>query len=127
MSSAGSGTARWWRASASCRAKSFIRTLRGESTVVRCRRLVLAHLWVAFAAFGVAAVLGVWQMWVRSPLHAPYADPQNYFVSVTAHGASMGYVLTTFFVMGFGYFVAKTALQRGLLRVRWAWLGLVLA
>jgi cytochrome c oxidase subunit I len=69
--------------------------------VVRCKGLVLAHLWVAFGAFGAAAVLGVWQMWVRSPLHAPYADPQNYFLSVTAHGTSMAYVLTTFFIMGF--------------------------
>ena len=33
-----------------------------------------------------AAVLGAWQMWVRSPLHAPFADPQTYFASVTAHG-----------------------------------------
>ena len=59
-------------------------------------------------------MLGVWQMWVRSPLHAPYADPENYFLSVTAHGASMAYVLTTFFIMGFGYFVAETALDRPL-------------
>jgi cytochrome c oxidase subunit I len=91
--------------------------------VVRSRSLVLAHLWVAFAVFGIAAVLGVWQMWVRSPLHAPYSDPQNYFLSVTAHGTSMGYVLTTFFVMGFGYFVAETALERPLPGILWAWLG----
>jgi cytochrome c oxidase subunit I len=94
--------------------------------VVRCRSLVLAHLWIAFAAFGVAAVLGVWQMWVRSPLHAPYADPQNYFLSVTAHGTSVAYVLTTFFVMGFGYFVAETALERAIPGLRWAWLGFLL-
>ena len=25
----------------------------------------------------LAALLGVWQMWVRSPLHAPYADPET--------------------------------------------------
>ena len=80
----------------------------------RSRTLVLAHCWVAFAAFAAASLLGVWQMWVRSPLHAPYADPENYFLSVTAHGASMAYVLTTFFVMGFGYFVAESALGRPL-------------
>jgi cytochrome c oxidase subunit 1 len=95
--------------------------------VLRSNRLVLAHLWVAFAAFGIAAVLGVWQMWVRSPLSAPYSDPQNYFLSVTAHGTSMAYVLTTFFVMGFGYFVAETALGRMLPGPRWAWLGFLLA
>jgi cytochrome c oxidase subunit I len=95
--------------------------------VVRNRSLVLAHLWVAFAVFALAAVLGVWQMWVRSPLHAPYADPQNYFLSVTAHGTAMAYVLTTFFVMGFGYFVAETALDRLLPAITGAWTALVLA
>jgi cytochrome c oxidase subunit I len=89
--------------------------------VVRSRNLVLAHLWLAFTVFAAAAVLGVWQMWVRSPLHAPYADPENYFLSVTAHGAAMGYVLTTFFVMGFGYFVAETSLGCALPGVGWAW------
>ena len=87
----------------------------------RNRKLVLAHLWLAFAVFAAAAVLGVWQMWVRSPLHAPYENPQNYFLSVTAHGVSMAYVLTTFFVMGFGYFVAETALGREIPGIRWAW------
>ena len=91
----------------------------------RHRNLVLAHLWLAFAVFAAAAVLGVWQMWVRSPLHAPYENPQNYFLSVTAHGVSMAYVLTTFFVMGFGYFVAETALGREIPRIRWAWAGFV--
>ncbi len=94
--------------------------------MVRNKSLVLAHCWLAFAVFAAASVLGVWQMWVRSPLHAPYADPENYFVSVTAHGASMAYVLTTFFIMGFGYFVAETALGRELPGVRWAWLGYAL-
>jgi cytochrome c oxidase subunit I len=89
--------------------------------VPRHRNLVLAHLWLAFAVFAAATVLGVWQMWVRSPLHAPYENPQNYFLSVTAHGVSMAYVLTTFFVMGFGYFVAETALGRDIPWIRWAW------
>ena len=95
--------------------------------MVRNRGLVLAHLWIAFAVFAIAAGLGVWQMWVRSPLHAPYADPQNYFMSVTAHGTSMAYVLTTFFVMGFGYYVAETALERPLPAPRTAWLAYALA
>jgi len=93
--------------------------------VLRHRNLVLAHLWLAFAVFAVAAVFGVWQMWVRSPLHAPYENPQNYFLSVTAHGVSMAYVLTTFFVMGFGYFVAETALGREIPAIRWAWAAFV--
>jgi hypothetical protein len=51
---------------------------------------------------------------------------------VTAHGVSMAYVLTTFFIMGFGYYVAETALKRplplpgpglGRLRARHHWFG----
>ena len=86
-------------------------------------RLCLAHFWVAFAAFLVAAVLGTWQMWVRSPLGANVGTPGQYFMSVTAHGVSMAYVLTTFFIMGFGYFVAVTALDRPLPGKPWAWVG----
>jgi cytochrome c oxidase subunit I len=98
----------------------------GERPVTHARRLTLAHLWVAFAAFAVAAVLGVWQMWARSPLPAPYLTAQAYFTSVTAHGVSMAYVLTTFVVMGFGYYVAETALGRPLPLPRLAWLGFAL-
>ena len=77
-------------------------------------RLCLAHFWVAFGAFLFACVIGTWQMWVRSPLGANVGTPGQYFMSVTAHGVSMAYVLTTFFIMGFGYFVAVTALNRPL-------------
>ena len=94
--------------------------------MTHARRLTLAHLWVAFAAFAVAAVLGVWQMWARSPLPAPFLTAQAYFTSVTAHGVAMAYVLTTFMVMGFGYYVAETALGRPLPLPRLAWLGFAL-
>jgi cytochrome c oxidase subunit 1 len=78
---------------------------------------------VAFAAFLAASFLGAWQMWVRSPLGANIGTPGEYFTSVTAHGVAMAYVLTTFFIMGFGYFVAVTALDRPLPGKPWAWLG----
>lgn len=93
----------------------------------RIERLVLAHIGVAFAAFAVAAVLGAWQMMARSPLSAPYAAPATYFASVTAHGTIMAYVLPTLFTMGFGYFVAVTALDRPLPGLRLAWTGFWLA
>ncbi len=86
-------------------------------------RLCLVHLWVAFAAFAVAAALGTWQMWVRSPLGANTGTPGQYFIAVTAHGVSMAYVLSTFFIMGFGYFVATTSLGRPLPSAIWAWIG----
>jgi cytochrome c oxidase subunit I len=87
------------------------------------RRLILAHLWFAFIAFGAALLLGEWQMYVRSPLHVWISDPEWYYRSVTAHGTTMAYVLPTLVAMGFGYFVTEVALKRPLIGVRWAWLG----
>src|SRR5687768_393744 len=60
-------------------------------------------------------------MWVRSPLAAPFDTPETYFQSVTDHGVAMPYVLTTFFIMGVGYFVAVTAPDRPLPWPRLAW------
>lgn len=91
------------------------------------KRLVLGHLLVAFIGFGVALLLGEWQMFVRSPLHAWIGNPEWYYRSVTAHGTAMAYVFPTLVAMGFGYFVTEQALQRPLIGLRWAWLGLALA
>jgi cytochrome c oxidase subunit 1 len=66
-------------------------------------------------------------MWVRSPLAAPLDVPARYYQSVTAHGVSMAYVLTTFFIMGFGYFTAETALKAPLPGRRIAWWAYALA
>ena len=66
------------------------------------RRLALYHYWVAFAVFLPAAMLGAWQMLMRSPLPAPLDDSAAYYASVTLHGTAMAYVVTTFFTMGFG-------------------------
>jgi cytochrome c oxidase subunit 1 len=90
-------------------------------------RLVRAHLWVSFAAFAVAALMGAAQMLVRSELTAPAERPETYFISVTAHGTLMAYVLPTLFVMGFGYFVATTALNRELPSLKAAWVGFWIA
>jgi cytochrome c oxidase subunit 1 len=61
--------------------------------VKRVERLTLAHLWVAFAALAVACFFGVWQMWARSPLPAPFVTPDHYFLSVTAHGVASAAIL----------------------------------
>src|SRR6516165_2899682 len=129
MNIAGSVTARCGRRSRFCRKARSSRIAMGGFPVRNVERLCLAHFWVAFAAFLIAALLGAWQMWVRSPLGANIGTPGQYFMSVTAHGVAMAYVLTTFFIMGFGYFVAVTALG-GVLPVRalaWAafWITLL--
>lgn len=87
------------------------------------RRLALYHYWVAFAVFLPAVMLGVWQMLMRSPLPAPFDDSNNYYASVTLHGTVMAYVVTTFFVMGFGYAVTATSLGRPVRGVIAAWIG----
>jgi cytochrome c oxidase subunit 1 len=90
--------------------------------VYNSRRLALYHYWVAFAVFMVAVPLGVWQMLMRSPLPAPFDDPNNYYASVTLHGTAMAYVVTTFFVMGFGYAVTATSLARPVKGITAAWI-----
>ena len=94
---------------------------KARASVLATGRLVTAHLWVAIIAFFVACFLGVWQMWARSPLPAPAHSAANYFRSVTLHGVSMAFVLTTFFIMGFGYYVAETSLGCPLPSLRLAW------
>jgi cytochrome c oxidase subunit I len=88
--------------------------------------MILAHFWLAFAGFGVALLLGEWQMFTRSPLAGWIANPDWYYRSVTAHGTTMAYVLPTLVAMGFGYFVTETALKRPLIGLHWAWLGFAL-
>ena len=78
---------------------------------------MLAHFWVAFAGFLLAIVLGEWQMYVRSPLHAWVNNPEHYYRSVTAHGTVMAYVLPTLVAMGFGYAITELALKRPLDRL----------
>jgi len=90
------------------------------------KRLALYHYWVAFAVFLPAVTLGVWQMLMRSPLPAPLDDTAAYYASVTLHGTAMAYVVTTFFIMGFGYAVAETSLGRPIRGMTAAWVGFVI-
>ncbi|WP_039783294.1 cbb3-type cytochrome c oxidase subunit I [Herbaspirillum huttiense] len=87
------------------------------------KRLVLAHLWIAFIAFFLAILLGEWQMYIRSPLHSWISNPEHYYRSVTLHGTVMAYVLPTLVAMGIGYAITEIALRQPLLGLRWAWLG----
>jgi cytochrome c oxidase subunit I len=94
--------------------------------VLNNRRLVLAHFWLAFTVFGLALLLGAWQMYIRSPLHTWLRDPEVYYRSVTEHGTVMGYVFPTLIAMGFGYAVVELSLKQALIGARWAWAGFVL-
>jgi cytochrome c oxidase subunit 1 len=90
-------------------------------------RLTLYHFWVAFGFFLPAAFLGAWQMLMRSPLVPPLQDPNAYYASVTLHGTIMAYVITTFFIMGFGYAVTATSLATPIRGMKAAWVGFVIS
>ena len=94
--------------------------------MLNSKRLVLAHFWLAFAVFGLALLLGEWQMFVRSPLNPWISNSELYYRSVTAHGSAMGYVFPTLIAMGFGYAITEFALKKPLIGRRWAWAGLAL-
>lgn len=86
--------------------------------------LALAHMWVAFATFLLAAVLGAYQVLERAGM-IPVWD-EGYYISVSAHGNLMAYVLTIFFIAGFGYYVAATSLKRSVWNQGLAWFGYLL-
>jgi len=85
----------------------------------------LYNLWVAFIFFLVAAALGVYQVVERAGLLANtfLESPTLYFASVSTHGVLMGFVLTTFGIMGFGYYMATTSLKQEIWNKPLAWLG----
>jgi cytochrome c oxidase subunit 1 len=91
-------------------------------------RLVIANLWVAVLAFGVAAAMAMMQAISRANLELPYRSASMYYMSVTAHGVLMGLVFTTFFIMGLGYAIAQK--ENGAIpwpRFSWAMFWLALA
>ncbi len=93
----------------------------------QAKGLALANLWVALAAFFVAIILGVFQVVNRSGLFPDIESHVLYFASVSTHGVLMGFVLTTFFIMGFGYYTATTTLKRPLWSKSFAWLSFFVA
>ena len=89
----------------------------------KAKSVSLANLWVAFAAFMVAIVLGLYQVMNRSGLFPEIESHELYFASVSTHGVLMGFVLTTFFVMGFGYYTATSTLKRELWSKPLSWVA----
>ncbi|MDI3328138.1 MAG: b(o/a)3-type cytochrome-c oxidase subunit 1 [Alicyclobacillaceae bacterium] len=98
-------------------------------------RLSLAHVLVAFLAFGIAAIAGLLQGLVRGGV-ITLPKWLNYYEVLTAHGVYMGLVFTTFFIIGFLFSgVARTtggSLPPAGLRLGWTgwWMmvvGLVMA
>ena len=87
------------------------------------KKLTLFNCWVAFGAFALASVFGLYQVLERSGLISFIQSPAVYFASVSTHGVLMAFVLTTFFIMGFGYYTAATSLKEPIWNVPLAWVG----
>ena len=87
------------------------------------RKLALSHMWVAFGAFILACFMGEYQVLERSGFIDALDSPTVYFASVSTHGVLMAYVLTTFFIMGFGYYTAFTSLKQPVWNKQLAWAG----
>ncbi|OKL37953.1 b(o/a)3-type cytochrome-c oxidase subunit 1 [Domibacillus mangrovi] len=66
----------------------------------RDARLVMAHMYVAFAALAIGGLMGLLQVFVRS---GRFELPANigYYQVLTVHGVMLGLVFTTFFILGF--------------------------
>ncbi|MCK5810856.1 MAG: cbb3-type cytochrome c oxidase subunit I [Cocleimonas sp.] len=92
-------------------------------------KLSLANMWVAFITFALAALMGVYQVAERSGMFPKIEFIELYYRSVSSHGVIMGFVLTTFFIMGFGYWIIHTTLKRpiwGGERMGWTGFGISL-
>jgi cytochrome c oxidase subunit 1 len=87
------------------------------------KRLVLFNFWIAFGSFALASVFGMYQVLERSGLISIIQSPAIYFASVSTHGVLMAFVLTTFFIMGFGYYTASTSLKMPIWNPTLAWAG----
>ncbi len=87
------------------------------------KKLAFSHLWVAFGAFLLACFMGEYQVLERSGFIPAIESSAVYFASVSTHGVLMAFVLTTFFIMGFGYVVATTSLKQRIWNPQWAWAG----
>ncbi len=66
--------------------------------------------------------MAVMQALSRADIDVVFRSPKVYYLSMTAHGVLMALVFTTFFIMGFGLFVARTTVG-GVASERWAWAG----
>ncbi|MDD4916159.1 MAG: b(o/a)3-type cytochrome-c oxidase subunit 1 [Methylococcales bacterium] len=91
------------------------------------RKLALSHLWVAFIAFILACFMGEYQVLERSGFISAMDSPTVYFASVSTHGVLMAFVLTSFFIMGSGYYIAVTSLKQAVWNRTLAWGGFWLA
>jgi cytochrome c oxidase subunit 1 len=87
------------------------------------KKLALYHMWIAFGAFIIASFMGGYQVLERSGFLPMIESSRVYFASVSSHGVLMAFVLTIFFITGFGYYTAATSLKQPVWNIKLAWAG----
>ena len=100
---------------------------RSPAYVKHAKWLGLSNMWVGFGAFALAIPMGLYQVAERSNLFPAVESRELYYASVSTHGVLMAYVLTTFFIMGFGYFSALHSLKQDVWSPLFSWTGFIIA
>ena len=93
------------------------------NTVKATNKLAFWNFFVAFAAFAVALPMGAYQVLERSGMFPAIENASVYYASTSTHGVLMAYVLSTYFIMGFGYHTAVHSLKQKLWAPWFAWTG----
>lgn len=95
------------------------------------RALVGAHIFFAMLALSIGILLGPFQSFRRAPAVTEMLGGEAftipifsyYYQALTLHGVLNALVFTTFFIMGFSYFVSQRTLERPLKSMPLAWLS----
>lgn len=93
--------------------------------VARERLMIGAHIITALIALLFGIFMGPFQAFHRSPSFVQYFPTipvfTYYYQAVTVHGVMNALFFTTFFIIGFSYFVTERSLQRPIKSVPMGW------
>ncbi|HQS01847.1 MAG TPA: hypothetical protein PK693_01555, partial [Halothiobacillus sp.] len=89
-------------------------------------RLGMSNLWFAFVALLLGLPMGLYQVAERSGYFPWLESSHVYFASTSTHGVLMAYVLTTFFMMGYGYHSMAHSLKIKTWSPLFSWAGFYL-
>jgi cytochrome c oxidase subunit 1 len=97
------------------------------SAIASERWLIGSFVFVALLAVSIGLLLGPAQAYRRAPaLRWEIPVFYYYYQALTLHGVLNALVFTTFFIVGFAYFVTQRTLQRALASMQLAWASFVL-
>jgi len=98
-----------------------------EEVEKSANKLAFWNFFVAFAAFALALPMGAYQALERSGMFPAIDNAQVYYASTSTHGVLMAFVLSTYFIMGFGYHTAVNSLKQDLWCPKFSWTGFWIA